>query len=155
MIKMMKRMFKKSINKGFTLIELLLSVALIGILVSFSAPVLQVFQNKNNLSVAAEAVANNLRRAQAFSQGVKEDDSWGVRVTDGDVVVFKGNDFASRDQSFDEIFEISSAIVFSDLQEVVFQEFSGEPNNSGTFVLTSLNGEAANVSINEKGMVDY
>lgn len=141
--------------RGYTLLEMLLVVAIIAILAGLSAPVYQSFQNKNDLGVTTEVLANTLRRAQFFSQGVKEDSQWGVRVVDGNIILFKGDNFSARDQNFDEEFRVSPNIESVGIQEIVFNKFSGEPVDIGTFRLVSVNNDEKNLIINEKGVISY
>lgn len=142
-------------NKGYTLLEVLLSVAIISIIAGLSVPVFQSFQNKNDLSVATENLSNALQRAQIFSAGIKNDDYWGVKVENSQIILFEGNNFANRDQNFDEVFKISSMISFSGDTELIFDKLTGEPASEAVFILNGLNGDSATVSVNKKGAINY
>lgn len=141
--------------KGFTLPELLLSIAIIAILSGLSVPVYQSFQVKNDLDVAVNTTAQSLRRAQVLSQTVDGDISRGVNVGNSAITVFKGSSFASRDSNFDEVFDLPTTITPSGLQEIVFNKFSGLPQNSGTMTLSSTTNETKTLNLNGKGMVEY
>lgn len=144
-------------KKGFTLIELLLSIALISALAYVSLPVYQSFQIKNDLNIAATTIVQSLRRAQMLSQNMEGDSSWGVLVASGNVTIFKGSSFASRDAAYDETTSISNAVTPSGVSEVVFSKLSGDPSTTGTITLnnsiTSL--ESRTITINSKGMVNF
>ncbi|OGE79372.1 MAG: hypothetical protein A2751_05470 [Candidatus Doudnabacteria bacterium RIFCSPHIGHO2_01_FULL_46_14] len=140
---------------GFTLIEVLLVVVLVGMLAGVGIPIYQALQSRNDLDIASSAVAQNLRRAQILAQAVDGDSAWGTRIQTGGVVVFKGSSFASRDQDYDETFEISSSIVSSGLSEVVFSKLAGFPQTTGTVTLISQASEKKNITINSKGTVSY
>lgn len=149
-----KTMINKK-QKGYTLLEVLLSVAIILIMAGLSIPVFQSFQNRNDLGVATEILANNLWRAQIFSANSKEDSQWGIKTGNGKVILFKGNDYQNRDQIFDEIYETSTTLSFSGDQEIIFKKLSGEPDAPKSFILTNINGKSIIVLVNEKGTVNY
>lgn len=141
-------------NKGFTILEVLLSLILISVIAGISVPIYNSFQIKNNLDVASNTVIQTLRRAQILSQAVDGDTSWGVKISDENVTLFRGTSFFGRDIGFEEEFGIP-AITNSGLQEIVFDKFSGNPQSSGTIILTSVSGEVRQITINEKGTIDY
>mgnify|MGYP001025979446 FL=1 len=134
---------------------MMLVIALLVAIGGISVPVYQVLQVKNDLDVAAYTVAQTLRRAQVLSQSGTEDSVWGVRVEEGGVILFKGANFAGRDQSFDEVAEISSNMVLSGIQEVIYSKVVGEPQTTGGIVLTTSNNDVKTITINAKGIVEY
>lgn len=142
-------------SRGFTLIEMLLSVAIISVLAGMSVPVYQSFQVRNDLDIVANSYVESLRRGIVLAQTGEGDSSWGVNVANGNVVLFKGLSYLLRDPIFDEVFEIPASITSSGISEVVFTKFTGLPNVNGTMILTSNTNEVRNISINEKGMVDF
>ncbi len=141
--------------RGFTLLEVLLSVTLIAIIAGISVPVYQSFQVKNDLEVTANTIAQTLRRAQTLSRAVDGDISWGVSTQNQKITLFKGAGYASRDSSFDEIFDFPKSITPSGTGEVVFSKFSGELVSTVTISLTSSNNETKNITINPKGIISY
>lgn len=140
---------------GFTLIELLLTVTLLALVGGIGVPVYNSFQNRNTLDLAAAAYASSLRRAQAQAQGVVGDSAWGVRVESGSIILFKGNSFATRDTTYDEVFSIPTSISIAGQQESVFTKFTGMPQSAGSLTLTSANNDSKSVTMNVKGMVQY
>ena len=144
---------------GFTLIELLLSVAIITIIAGMSAPVYQSFQVRNDLDIAAVTIAQSLRRAQALSQAVDGDTSWGMYAQSGSITLFKGINFLTRDSSYDETFNLPSSITPSSVSgnfwEIVYAKFTGLPQTTGAVTLTANTNEARSITINEKGMISY
>lgn len=147
--------FNKKYSSGFTLIESLLSITILGLIVFISVPFLQSFQVKNELEITTNILTQNLRNAQIYTRAVKEDDDWGVKINTGNLILFKGGDYVSRDISFDEQFEISSSISLSGDNEIIFNKFTGLPNTSYNTTLTSSEGINKNISINEKGTISY
>lgn len=142
-------------NYGFTLLEVLLSIALISILAGVSLPAYFTLFSKNDLDVAKNQVAQSLGRASFLSQASVGDTTWGVKVLSGNIVIFKGVNYAGRDATYDETYPISSSIVPSGLSEVVFYKMTGYPGVTGAIILTSTNGETRTITINSKGSINY
>lgn len=140
---------------GFTILEILLSVAVIGILAGVMIPVSRSFQLINDLDVATNITVQTLRRAQILSQAVAGDSSWGVKVQSGVITLFRGTSHAGRDMDFDESFDLPSVISVSGVPEVVFSKFLGVPQTTGTLTLTSDNNQVREITINEKGSIEY
>jgi prepilin-type N-terminal cleavage/methylation domain-containing protein len=152
----MRTIFKSATcQRGFTLLEVLLTIALMSILFAFSTPIYQSLQARNSLDVATDTSVQMLRRAQILSQAVDGDASWGVRIQNDEITLFRGNDFASRTTDFDEFFKLSAAITFSGLSEIVFAKFSGEPSTTGILTFTSSTNEVRVAEINSKGVIHY
>ena len=143
------------ITRAFTLPEVLLSIALLTIITGMTIPLYGVFMNRNDLDTATTMIAQNLRRAQALSESGDGDTSWGVHVGVGSILVFKGASYVSRDSTYDESTSYPTTIVPTGLSEVVFSKVTGAPQVTGAFTLTAPSGEVRNITINEKGMVDY
>lgn len=142
---------------GFTLLEVLLSVALLGLIAALSAPMYLSFQNRNDLDIAVSTSAQSLRRAQMLAQASTDDDAWGVKLESPNLIIFRGTSFAARDTNFDEVYPLSSTLVFSGVTEIVFTKFSGLPTapSVGTIILTNINNETRNIVINDQGMFEY
>ncbi len=139
---------------GFTLLEVLLAVAILALITGIGLPIFRSWQVSNDLDVAATITVQSLRRAQFLSQAVDSDQSWGVRIEPGQVIIFQGNSFATRNASKDESFNISGHITASGLTEVVFSKFYGLPQSSGAIIFSS-NNQTRTVTINSKGTVFY
>lgn len=110
---------------------------------------------RNDLDIATVTLTHNLRRAQSLSQASDGDMTWGVRVGVGSILIYKGASYVLRDSAYDENTQIPTTIVPSGINEVNFSKVFGLPNATGTFGLTSQANETRNVTINEKGMVNY
>lgn len=142
-------------SRGFTLIELMLSIAVIAIITGMSAPVYQSFQVRNDLDIAAVTATQYLRRATVLSQAVDGNINWGVKVQSGDITIFKGTSYASRDSTYDEVSEVPTSITPSGVSEVVFTKLTGLPETTGTITFTSNANETRIITLNAKGSVDY
>jgi prepilin-type N-terminal cleavage/methylation domain-containing protein len=142
-------------KNGFTLIEVLLSIAIVSVLGAMSVPIYQSLQTRNNLDIAATTLAQALRRTQVLSQAVDGDSNWGVVVQEGNITLFKGASFATRDLDFDEVFEVSPSITIAGISEFTFEKLTGKPQVSGSTTLTSSLNETRTVTINGEGTINY
>jgi prepilin-type N-terminal cleavage/methylation domain-containing protein len=140
--------------RGFTLLEVLLSITLIGIISGIGAVVYQQLQNRNDLDMAAASVARSFRRAQALSQAIDGDTTWGVRINTGSITLFQGASYATRVTSFDEVTNISSSIAPAGFVEAVFSKLTGLPQSSGTLTLTGSN-DSRTITLNAQGTISY
>lgn len=140
-------------KNGFTLLELLLSVALMSLLAGIAAPMYLSLQAENEVAIAATTVADVLRRGQIRAQAVDGDSAWGVEMVSSTITLFKGNNFAARDQNFDENYKLTATIKLSGLSYVVFNKFSGWTTASGTVIITHQDGRQKNVSVSELGII--
>ena len=140
-------------KNGFTLLELLLSIGLMAALAGIAAPMYMSLQAENEVAIAAATTGDLLRRGQIRAQAVDGDSDWGVEMVSSTVTIFKGNNFGSRDQSFDENYNLAATLNFSGLNEVVFNKFSGWTTASGTIVITHQDGRIKNVTVSELGII--
>ena len=147
------RLFKS--NNGFTLVELTLVVVFITLVAGLSVPVYQRFQNSNDLDLAAMELTQTLRRAQVLSLANDGDSNWGVYSGSGQILLFKGASSTTRDANFDEVFSIPASIQVSGLSEIVFDKFSGEPQITGSIIISSNNNDQKTITINSKGLLEY
>jgi len=142
-------------SKGFSLIEVLLSIVLIGILAGVSVPAYYTLFYRNDLNVAKNQIVQSLRRASTLSSASDGDTTWGVKIESGNIIIFKGINYAVRDTTYDEAYQISSSIDITGLTEVVFSKMTGFSQSTGIITLTSANGETKTIAINEKSRVSY
>jgi prepilin-type N-terminal cleavage/methylation domain-containing protein len=142
-------------QRGFSLVEMLLSVSIITLLGGLSLPLYAGFVNRNDLDLTAQNLASAMRRAQSFARAAKNDSGWGVEVTTGAIVIFKGTSYAGRDTAFDETTVMPDDITPSGMTAITFAELTATPSTNGTATLTSNTNSIRTVTINAKGMVEY
>lgn len=140
-------------KNGFTLLELLLSVALIGLLAGIAAPMYLSLQAENEVAIAAATIGDILHRGQIRAQAMDSDSDWGVEMASSTITIFKGNNFSTRDQNFDENYNLAATINLSGLNEIIFNKFSGWTTASGTIAIVHQDGRQKNVSISEIGII--
>ena len=137
------------------MVEVMLSLAIIAALAGISAPIYQSFQVRNDLDIAGVTIAQSLRRAQVLSEAVDGDTTWGVDIRSGSITLYKGASYATRDTTFDELFDMPTSITPSGLSGIVFAKFTGLPQTTGTVTLTSNANETRTITVNSKGSVSY
>lgn len=147
--------FKNIKTAGFTLLEMVLVIAIIGILSGITLPSYNKFQNSNNLELATMELVQALRRAQLLSLASSRDSNWGVRLSSGQITIFKGNSYLTRDVKYDEQNSIVSIIGISGLQEIVFNKFSGTPQSTGTINFSINANTNKTITINSRGVISY
>jgi len=140
-------------NKGgFNLIELMLVVVLIGIITGIFLPTFTRLFYRNNLDSAHQKIKSELYRAQSFARASKNDSDWGIYFNNNEIILFAGTSYTDRDISLDQIEEINNQIIFSGLNQVVFEKNSGLTLNPGQIIL-SYKGDSLVLDINEKSLI--
>ena len=141
-------------NSGFTLIEVLLVFALIAVVSAVMAPLAVDYQRRNDVDTFQVTFVQALRRAQQLSMSGEGDSQWGVIAASGDVTVFKGSTFSGHDANYDEIYNISDAVVQTGQVEYDFAKITGLPAQTGTATFTDGSYQKT-VVVNAKGVVNY
>jgi prepilin-type N-terminal cleavage/methylation domain-containing protein len=140
---------------GFTMLEVILSLSILAMMFAMTVPYYSTFMIRNNLDIAVTTLVQDLRRAQTLSQITDGDSSWGVHVQVGSILLYKGPSYILRNESFDEDTEIPSSITISGINNINFEKQTGMPQTVGIITFTSNSNETRNVTINQKGTVDY
>lgn len=149
----MLNFFKR--QNGFSLLEISMAIAILAIIVGLGMPIFNNFKIKNDLDNARNTIVYSLRRAQGLSQVMEEDDTWGVYIESGKVVLFKGSTYAGRNTDYDEENTILGSLQISGINEIVFDKLTGLPQTTGDINLTSNANETSIITVNSKGMVSY
>lgn len=139
--------------KSFTLIEALVTVGILTILASLIIPVFYFFQKESDLNNSVQEIINMLRLAQNKTLASEGASQWGIYFFSNQYVLFKGNNFASREISFDEISRLpeSVEIYLTDLNggssEAVFDRILGTTNQFGMVDLRLKNDAAKTAAV--------
>lgn len=141
-------------KKAFTLLEVLLTVSILVLSAGVMSPIYFSAKNKEDLSSSVDMVVASLRRAQTLSIGGQHDTSWGVKILNGNIIIFSGNDFLSRNSALDEKILTNKNIIISGSNEFVFDKITGSTSDFGNVIL-SLKSNSNTISVNKKGIVSY
>lgn len=165
---------KSTYLTGFTLIEVLLVVAIMLILLSSGASLLGSRTQESALDTSAKAVVDHIAKARNYAVTGYQADAWGIKVLDnnascfegGDcIVVFKGDDYATRDSAYDSFFDLKNGIAWASNQhnEFYFSQVAGwlstttlayEMPEQAIVLVNTLNAQKT-VSTTPAGLVYY
>ncbi|MEK7464752.1 MAG: type II secretion system protein [Patescibacteria group bacterium] len=138
---------------GFTLIEITIVLALFIVAGYFTLPL--GIESYRNYILGAEIrnILSVLRRAESLAMSNTYQSRFGVSFQSEQYVLFKGDNYAGRDQLFDEIYAMSPGVIVSSTPEVVFSTISGRPSVA-TSTITLLNPlHSQTLNINSEGTI--
>jgi len=137
--------------------EMILVLALIGLLGTLTVPFYQSFQITTARQTFCSELIASLHRVKLKALSAEADDSWSLAIgANQDITIFKGGDFQTRDQAYDEITDIPTVVTIeSSFSQITFSKVSGLPNTNGTITLSDRNGRSQIITINPQGTVDY
>jgi prepilin-type N-terminal cleavage/methylation domain-containing protein len=135
---------------GFTLIEGLLVISIFGVMGAVSIPMYLHYQQRNDISLAAENATEAINRACILSQLGEHDAGWGYSVTNG--ILYKGSSYASRDVSFDENYPVFSGVSVSGPTEIAFRKLTCEPITAGT-VTFQIGDTSTAITVQSGGII--
>lgn len=149
---------KKNINHlGFTIAEIIITVGILAVVAGLGLIVSLDFYQRYSIDTDKDSLIGVLRKARSLSMNNFNGQPHGVFIESGHYTVFQGNSYASRQQAYDQIFNISPAVSLSislgGVSEIVFWQLSGDSNASGTINLISGAVNRA-ISINYEGRID-
>lgn len=130
---------------GFTLIELVLVIAIIGAVTAVTVPLYNDYQIRSDLNLATTQSTQGLARAKILAQSGKDGSAWGFYIPSG--TLYKGENYATRDPQYDEVYPMPSTIVINGLTEVSYSKGEGKPSNTGESTLTAISGDTTTVEI--------
>lgn len=142
-------------KKAFSLIELSLTISLLAIIGTLSIPVCLNIQRQAELTNAANNLASFWRQGQHLSQAMANDARWGVKVGPSSITLFQGLSFSLRDSSSDQVVNLAPSVTPSNQLEVVFDKYSGLPDQAASVILTSSDGSTKTVNLNSLGLVSF
>lgn len=133
-----------------------MAIAIFSVVVAAVVPLFQAFQIGRQLNTEVFEVIRIMRRAQNMAMAGRADSDFGVYFFSGSYTLFKGDDYSSRDTSYDENFEAPSSVTIStDFgDEIYFNKITGNPSTTGAVTLTSDAGESDDVVVNSEGLVE-
>ena len=145
--------FDTNRRPGFTLIELIVVMSIFVISVAATAPFLGSFQRTQTVETHTQSLIQLLRRAQHRSVTGQRGSAWGVHMEDGQMVLFAGTSYETRDPHLDERTEVRGPLQFSGSGEVVFQPVTGTILLGPAHVVLSLENKQAFVEVGSAGAI--
>lgn len=140
--------------KAFTAIEILSVVAISLILFALVFPLGINFYRGWQLQNCTQQILQTLRKAQGKAMASELDSSFGIYIQEGSYVLFKGGSFESREEQFDEVFDLPEMITIENLpEEIVFSKIDGKPQAAIEIIINS-DGDSETIKINEAGRIN-
>jgi prepilin-type N-terminal cleavage/methylation domain-containing protein len=136
---------------GFTVIEVLIVIGIFGILAAIGLFFSMDFFRTYSTNSEQVTLVSALSQARAQSLANINRQPHGVRVTPENYTIFSGSSFDTRDQSFDRVLSVSSAVHPSGTTDIVFEQLSG--NTSCTEICNITLTGASPVQINAQGAI--
>jgi len=144
--------------RGFTLVELLIVLGVLAIVSALAIPFIQSFQISSDLYTFSDTIVKTLRRAQSQAIAGQQNSDWGVYFDTGAsrFILFKGNNFLTRDSDYDQIENYPAILSVSNNfgDEINFSVYSGIPSASSTITVISSGQGAQIISINSYGKIE-
>lgn len=134
--------FNFQCRQGFTLTELLIVIGILIVLIGIAVPAFHFFQRESDLNNGAEEIINTLRFARNKTLASEKDSQWGIYFSTStdphQFILFKGESFASREASFDDIHQVPKSVEIYQINlsggepELVFFRITGETGQFGS-----------------------
>jgi len=148
--------------KGFTYLELILVVALTLIIFTMGTSIYGNLLTITQIHDSSKQITYALRLAQLRSNHRLNNSQHGVYFeinTPGDdrFILYQGNDYSSRDISFDQVNTLGPALSISTTftgDEINFTAGTGSPDQTGIITLTHSTSGNKNIIVNQLGMVE-
>lgn len=140
--------------RGFTLMETMVAIAVTAIVIAVATPAFGGYLARNAFDTMVSETVTSARTAQAFAQAGAADGAWGVYVGAGDIVLFQGDAYTTRDTSADQTMNYSDDIIVTGTTEYVFTARTGR-TTAGTLTATNGEGDARTITVNALGMIEY
>lgn len=155
-----KKNARSSFSTGFSLIELLIIIGVIALISAGSVTVFKNFRNQQGLNKDAELIVEILQRARSQTLTSQNSSQYGVHISASKITLFTGGTYSAGDPANKDFpFTLSDSILTISLNgggsDVIFQRLSGETNQSGTIVLTSVaEGKSKTITIYKTGLIE-
>ena len=148
--------------KGFTMIELLLVVGIILLVIGLGSPVYRNLMVSTQLNDNSDQMVQLIRIARDRSVTRENNSSHGVYFEinnpgDDRVVVYQGSSYVGRDQAYDQVLDLDSAMSLATTisgNEVKFTPGTGEPDKTGIVTITHSVSGSRSITVNRVGLVD-
>ena len=147
---------------GFTMIELLIVVGIILLVIGLGSPVYRNLMVSTQLNDSSDQIVQMIRTARDRSVARKHNSSHGIYLGinnpgDDRVVIYQGSSYAGRDQIYDQVLDLGSAMSLSTTiggNEVKFTPGTGDPDKTGIVTITHNVSGSRSMTINQVGLVD-
>ena len=140
--------------QGFTIIEVMIAVGLITIIGSLALFVSMDFYRSYNLDAEMETIISLITRVRGRAVNNIDASSHGLYIDESSMTLFRGESYLLRNEDLDEVFPRSQAFEIEGLNEIVFDQLTGEASATGTIAISGQ-GRTAIIEINHEGRIDW
>ncbi len=138
---------------GFSLVEVILSISLVSVLTALLLPVGMQFFSSQTLAESAERFRTILWSAQQRAALGYHGSPIGVAVLPGQVVLFEGESFATRNSDRDIIYDFED-VEMTGPSEIIFSSPSGIPVGTALYVLDTSQADPMRLSVSSVGLIE-
>ena len=112
------------------------------------------FYKTYNFNSERDMLVNILQKARSQSLANINESKHGVYFATSSYIIFQGNNYSSRNSTYDENISASQAISRSGLNEVVFEQLTAQPNATGTISLSD-GVRSSQIFIENEGRINW
>ncbi len=142
-------------SKGFTLVEILISMGIMLILLGLTTPFTIRFYRRYQVITERNLLLSLLRQARTQSFAGAGSANHGVHIASASYTytLFEGSSYATRDQSKDLSFEMSTNVTMTGPSDILFKYLSARTSSVS---LTFDNGtRQEKIYVNKEGRIDW
>ncbi|MFP4539541.1 MAG: Tfp pilus assembly protein FimT/FimU [Candidatus Paceibacterota bacterium] len=144
-------------ERGVTLIEILIVLTLLGIVFSLLLSTFSDLGSYRSLERDAAEVKSLLEEARIYTQGSREDSSYGVYFEGDEIALFKGGSWDTREAELERYqLQRGSDISLDGIggeQEIVFDRLSGELDVTGDISISGNDRDIV-ITLLKSGLVE-
>jgi prepilin-type N-terminal cleavage/methylation domain-containing protein len=149
---------KKVLKYGFSFVEITIVLAIITILSTIVVFSFSSAGSKQSLEKTTISVISILNEAKSMAVSSKDFSDYGVRISENELVSFKGN-YGNENK----IYSIPNLVTISDISisgvtnnDIIFKKVSGSTNATGTITISIANdlSDYYIIKISKTGLVE-
>ncbi len=141
-------------KRGFTLIEFLISIAIIFSIGALGLFIGMDFYKSYTLNSERSIAISILQKTRNLSMANINEAKHGIYLDADKYTIFQGENYSSRNKTYDEIIYINPTITKGGLQEVVFEQLTGKPSAIGNIILSNAT-RSITISIENEGRINW
>jgi prepilin-type N-terminal cleavage/methylation domain-containing protein len=142
-------------QQGFTLIEFLIVLTIIAILVSIGSFAGYDFYKSYALNAERDVLVSSLIKARNQAVNNLNESPHGVFIDSNGYTLFEGSSYASRDPAYDELIKSNSLMTLTGLEEIVFDQLTGNLTTLEGNIDLSNGTRSAVISLNNEGRIEW
>ncbi|OGM89353.1 hypothetical protein A3J77_02240 [Candidatus Wolfebacteria bacterium RBG_13_41_7] len=141
-------------SRGFTIIELLIAMTIFVALGALGLFIGIDFYKSHGFNSERNLIISVLQKARNQSLTNINEVKHGVYLKNNEYIIFQGENYLSRDTVYDEVIKANQAITRGGLEEVVFEQLTGNPNITGNITMTNETRSSI-ISIQNEGRINW